>query len=379
MSQRYFAAITPGLEDVLMDELRTMRVRKLSKIHGGVEFDATGVGFMQVMHSSRYANRVALRLDSFRARDAMELFRKVKRMDWARLLTSDSDVSIDAFSKSSKLRGTGDIAQRVRDGIRASWDKRAGDPPSFKGSETNAQRIIARMEDNYCHLSLDASGELMHRRGWRLKSGSAPLRETLAAALLSLLGWKPGDALYDPMCGSGTFLLEAARFSVHLPPRNWSFPRYAFQRWASFQAERWEEMLTEQSESIEYPQEPLNLYGSDKESKVLSIAQENEKRADVEGLIQWSTLPASEILPPCETGFIIANPPYGERLDRKVEGRKGAERILIERFAKSFSGWTLGVLLPADFSVEFPGLEATSLARFRNGGKPVIFWRLKHA
>jgi len=235
MSQRYFAVITPGLEGALASELRSLPTRKRSVVEGGVGFEATGVGFYQVMHRSRLANRVYLRVDEFRARDPQELYRKAKRIDWARLLHPGQPVVVEGRSKASRIFGSGAVVARVEDGIADYWRERLDrTPPDFG----HPQRLLARLHEDRCTLSLDAAGALMHRRGWRLAPGRAPLRENCAAALLQLLGWQPGVPLIDPMCGSGTFLIEAARWAATLPPRRWS--SYAFHHWANFNPARWE-------------------------------------------------------------------------------------------------------------------------------------------
>lgn len=376
MAQRYFAAVSPGLEEPLLRELRTMRVKKLTIDEGGVEFQATSRGFYQVLHNSRIASRIYLRVDDFRARDRQELYRKSRRIDWERLLNPFQPLFIDATSRRSSLTGTGEITDVITDGITDHFEKdlKQRNVPKVTYKDPHSIRLVARLSTNRCTLSLDAAGQPMHRRGWRAAAGKAPLRENIACALLETLGWKPGLPLLDPMCGAGTFLIEAARYAQKIPPRDWK--EYPNQKWENFQSEQWEKVTS--SEELLETAKLDTLFGQDKNAGVLRKAVSNARGAQVEFDIQFERETLENILPPCEQkGFIIANPPYGHRLEREESG-KSPERLLTERFADHFEGWTLGLLLPEESWPVHPKLKIEKALSFQNGGLPVHFWILTH-
>lgn len=388
MSQRYFAVISPGLEDVLDQELRSFKVRKREVLRGGVAFDATARGLCEVLQWSRLAQRVYLRLTQFRAKSAIELYQKTRRFDWSRIVPSGCPLAFSVSIHQSRLYGTGQVSDRVFDGIRDALGPAGASPVrvDVSASTTEQQdgvvqplRILVRLEEDQCQLSLDASGGFLHRRGWRHQTGSAPLRENLAAALLVKAGWSPGMALVDPMCGSGTFLIEAARWCAGLPPRLWGWEAYAYSRWSHPSLDAWESAT---SRVFDLPCEAYvqpSLLGFDLDQNVVSIAMENAQRAGIDTTLSFGVQSVSALEePPCPSGVMIANPPYGERIARKKVKGKAPERILMERFLESWEGWTLALLVPADWTLQMEGLEAECVVRFRNGGLPVGLWVMRH-
>lgn len=383
MSQRYFASISPGLEALLLDELRHMKVRKCVSVRGGVEFEATARGFYEVMAWSRLANRVMLRLDVFRARDAMELYRKAGRIAWERVLPPGAEVVISSSAHQSRLKGSGEIADRVRDAILSTWREEWGTPPSFVPYDPalvggKRQRLFVRLEDNQCTVSIDASGAPMFRRGWRHQTGAAPLRENMAAAMLQAISWAPGTPLLDPTCGSGTFLIEAAKRQRQQPPRIWEDTDYAFHHWPNYQPARWDAVTSK--DEAEVP-DTAHLWGQDVDSGVLAVAAENARRAGVLGDVIWDEGAVSEMKPQAAAGVLVSNPPYGERLSRYTgDHQKGpVEQSLFASFLAHFAGWRMGVLLPATYQPRKQGLVFTQLLSFSNGGLDVCFWEVTHA
>jgi len=370
MSQKYFAVTTPGLEQALHDELRALRTRKRVILKGGVEFEATNKGFYQAVYHSRVANRIYLRLDSFRAKDTYELHRKSKRFAWERVLPPGCEVALEATTRRSKRKGTGEIENTVLYGIQDHFKELGETPPTRAHEFDNTPfRLLVRLEDNRCTLSIDAAGRSMHQRGWRQEIGRAPLRENVACALLNLIGWKPGVPLLDPMCGAGTFVIEAARMHKGLPPRQWS--DYAFHHWANFQSETWEKIVAETSEPVEGE---LALAGSDNNKGIIGISERNAERAEITEEVSFQLRQAQAIMPHSENpGFVVLNPPYGARLPRFSQ----TELDMFTQFIKHFPGWTMGMLMPEAAKPEFDGLHFEELTAFRNGGMPVRFWKIQ--
>ena len=372
MAQRYLAVTSPGLEPALLAELRSFKIKKPTVIEGGVEFSATTKKFYNVLRSTRIAHRLYLRVDEFRARDQIEAYNKSKRFEWERLLSTGQAVEVRGVVKSSRIGGSGAITDAVADGIRDHFIQALHSKPPTLFRQTSADgdvistKMLARCEDDRCMINMEAAGKPLHQRGWRKQAGPAPLRESVASAVLDLAGWKPGVALVDPMCGSGTFVIEAARRARRLPVRLWD--DYAATTWANFAPEVFEQAG---------PGEPLaasdvdGLFGFDIDAGVLKKAKANAARAEVGDNVRFEQTDVRALTAPegVEPGVVVCNPPYGERLSES-----GEIEALIQTISERFAGWRVGLLLPRDVSVDFSGLSLRSAAELRNGGIPVKVW-----
>ena len=399
MAQSYFAVCPPGLEAFLVAELRELGAKKVQAEHAGASFRATRAQLYGVLLGARQPNRLYLRVgEEFRARDAQELYRKVARQPWERWLRPGARLVLDATVSRSGLQGSGQVQDRVFDGIRdrmaqahlgvaraaASDDEGLSQEPWPKGQA----RVVIRLHEDRCQLSLDVAGRRLYQRGWRAQTGPAPLRETLASALLTALRWQPSLPLLDPMCGSGTILIEAARAARGLSPRAWS--SYALHDWADFDQALWDDARRAWPDQAPDPtpdQTPDHrseattwIGGMDQDPRALHIAQQNARRAHVDDLVQWSQAAVSQLAPPAaladRPGLILTNPPYGLRLPR-ARGKEAPEQQLLRTFAQErFEGWRLGMILPSDFTVEQEGLQATERGRATQGGKPMRLWEI---
>ncbi|MCB9638094.1 MAG: hypothetical protein H6728_00065 [Myxococcales bacterium] len=386
MAQTYFATTLPDLEEPLQAELRAMRCKRTRILPGGVEFEATRRGLYQALYTCRFAHRILLRLDDFRAGDLFTLHRKTERIEWSRYIPPDASIRLHIASHRSRVHSRDAIEKTV---VAAIQDALHPHPPKHLYTESEDPSteeqpfgLWVRLEEDRCTLSLDATGPLLYQRGWRQETGEAPIRESIACSLLWLLGWSPSQPLVDPVCGSGTFLIEAARIQKAQPPR---FSReYLAQRWADFDETLWKD-VTQQPISLpslwspQTPEEPAALWGFDHNAEVLSCAQRNAHIAETTEPIQWKEQAVEQLLPPTQTpGFVIANPPYGKRISRKQRSAQGVEQQLLSRFAQHFSGWQMGLLLPRSILPQHKDLQITEIARFRNGGFPVTFWKIQH-
>lgn len=377
MTQRYFATTTPGFEDQLADEIDALGGRKLEKTSGGVEFSATQRIFYRMNFELRCANRVYMRLDEFRARDFPELYRKSRRVSWERLLDEGNQVFVRGSARQSHLIHTDRIAETVGEGLREHFEKnlnRAA-PRLVDTLDPDTQLVLARLEEDRCQLSLDSSGEHLFKRGWRQHPVEAPIRETLAAALLIRTGWIPRKPLLDPFCGSGTFLVEGAWMVNKRPPGD--MRSFAFQRWANYRDSLWEDVV-EVARKRHYTLEQVQFYGFDANPEAVDAATKNVEIAGTSAATQISLGDVADLVPPCEErGMIISNPPYGERLARG-KGKRAAYQILIERFAEHFVGWRMGLVLPAEVEPGHDRLKFKEDLRFQNGGIHVRFWLARH-
>jgi putative N6-adenine-specific DNA methylase len=360
MAQTYFATINPGLEEALLAEVRGLGGKRAKVLNGGVEFDATNTVFYRCAYRLRCANRLWLRMDEFRSRDAPELFNKTRRIDWARLLPPDAPIEVRAVSHGSRLYHTGKVEETVRQAI----DESLGRDPLREGVPLH---VLARVVDDRCQLSLDASGELLFRRGWKVAVGEAPIRESIAAAVLRLVEWDPHTSLVDPFCGSGTFVVEAAaRVGGLAAGRDRDF---AFHRWKNFRPKLWKDVTNETAEGP--PKKLPELVGFDLSPAAVEAARHNAERAAVESVCRFEVRDVGQLEPVGERpGFIVTNPPWDVRIE---DPGQAAIPTLVRRFRQEFDGWKLAVVSPTRLMPD----EARVVTRFDHGSIEVCLWMMQ--
>lgn len=374
MAQTYFASIQPGLEEALLREVRRAGGNRARILHGGVEFDAARKTLYAAHLHLSTPSRIWLRVDEFRARDAPELYNKTRRYGWERLIGGEHAIEVRASSSKSRLYHTGKIKDAVADGIRDRFADdladesapRVGDVPA---KADNRLCVMARIHDDRCQLNLDASGDLLHRRGWRTEIGEAPMRETIAAAMLEMVEWNPEEGLVDPMCGSGTIAIEAALRATGRAP---GLARdFAFQRWRNFQPERYaamaEELQAEVTDAI-----PAPIVGRDRAAQVVDIAKRNAGRAGVESLVTFEKADLIDAALPDQPRWIVTNPPYGDRLSDE-----GAVDALLNQWREREEPGHLVFLWPRDRRdavKKRAGENLTPKTTFENGGIAVDLW-----
>ncbi len=364
-----FAVCQPGLEKIVADELRALGIANPKPIPGGVEFRGFLTHVYKVNLWSRTAERVLLRLREFRADSFRELHQKAARMAWEEFLLPGCEVSIRVTCRKSILMHTGGVAERIVHGI----SDRLGQPARLiSGDEedqaTQPNFLIVRLVDDRCLISLDTSGALLHFRGYRQATAKAPLRETLAAAMLLASGWTPDRSLLDPFCGSGTIPVEAALLARRIAPGRCR--RFAFFEWPQFDRAAWATLLA-QADSTALEHVPASIQGSDRDAGAIGASRSNAERAGVLNDIEFTRCAMSAIEPmglsgPSAVGYVITNPPYGQRVgDKDV-------RNLYAQFGKVLRakcpGWRVA-LLSNDVHWEYAtGLKFQPIVRFNNGG-----------
>ncbi len=364
MSQNWFATCAPGLEEILRAEIRDLGGRKAKLATGGVEFDASNKAAYNVLYNLRTAHRLYLRVDEYRARDLPELYNKARRIPWERVIDASHRVRINAYSINSRETHTDKIAESTGYAIREHFEEELKVAAPEITTEGGEQLVMVRVEENRCTISLDASGELLFRRGWREHQGEAPLRESYAAAMLYGLEWSPDEALVDPMCGAGTIAIEAATMAAGRPPG--SMREFQLQTWANFREDSWPEAPAPR-EGNPY------IYASDRDAEVVQAAKTNVEAAGVK--VHVDVHDVAELEPPAPSGLLIANAPYGVRLD---DGAMESIHALCSTFETRFAGWRMGVLAHRDVTLPVKTSKATVVADFRNGGIPVRLWRVEH-
>ncbi|WP_271179094.1 THUMP domain-containing class I SAM-dependent RNA methyltransferase [Paracoccus kondratievae] len=358
-----FLVATPGLEEPLAAEARELgfdaRIQP-----GGVTF--TG-GWPEVWRANlkiRGATRVLARIGAFRAMHPAQLDKRARRFPWADWLRPDVPVRIEATSRKSRIYHAGAIIQRIEAAIRDS----IGAPIAEDAPVT----LKVRIEDDLCTLSLDTSGESLHRRGHKQAVGKAPMRETMAAMFLRLCGFNGAEPVLDPMCGSGTFVIEAAEIAAGLAPGR--MRHFAFEQLPGFDAQLWERMRA--APAIPPAPAAIRYHGSDRDAGAIRMSRENAGRAGLESWTQFENLPISDLQrPEGPPGLVIINPPYGARIGNKGP-LFGLHAALGEVLRERFSGWRIGLVTSDAALARATGLPFYEPGPYiAHGGLKIRLWQ----
>lgn len=321
MSHSFFVPCPRGLEEALAVELREIAARPEVVRHapfavhagqtGGVAFSGVPAAAYAVNLHARIANRVLLRLAAQGYRSENDIYGLALAQRWEEHITPDQTIRVDVTAHQSPLRSLNFTALRIKDGICDRMRDKRGARPSVDTASPDA-RIFAHLTATDCTLYLDTSGDPLFKRGWRLEKGEAPLKETLAAGILRLSGWQPEQPFYDPMCGSGTFLIEAAQIALnHAPGAGRSF---AFEWLGGFQPAAWQALRDAEAAGRRKLQ-PLLIAGSDISTDMLAITHDNWARAGLPGAAPLKQVDARFVKPPFDIpGVLLMNPPYGTRI-----------------------------------------------------------------
>lgn len=337
-----FLVVAPGLESLLCDELREKGFGEAISETGGVTVRGGWPDVWRANLEIRGATRVLARIGAFHAVHLSQLDKLSRRFPWSETLRPDVPVRVEVTTKRSRIYHAGAAAQRIETAIR----EELGAPISADAE----LRVRARLEDNLCTLSIDSSGEMLHRRGHKEAVSKAPMRETLAALFLRQCGYDGSEPVLDPMCGSGTFVIEAAEIATGLAPgRSRSF---AFEQLAGFDAAAWQAMR----EACVPHSTDQHFYGSDRDAGAIRMSRENAERAGVAELTTFQELPVAELQPPeGPPGLVIINPPYGNRIGNKAQ-LQALYRTLGKSLINRFSGWRVGLI-----TTDVPLAQATRL------------------
>jgi putative N6-adenine-specific DNA methylase len=278
---------------------------------GGVEFIASPRTLYAANLQLRTASRVVARAGEFNAKTFHELERRAGKVPWEAFVSPNLGVSVRVTCRKSKLYHSDAVAERVVEAIASRVRGAAAiDDPGDEG-DAPTQLVIVRLFYDRCTISVDSSGALLHRRGYRQAVAKAPVRETLAAAALIASGWQPDAILVDPMCGSGTIPIEGAMIARRIAP---GLRRsFAFERWPGFDGATWRSVVDSARGSI-LPAAPRPIRGSDRDAGAIEAAMENATRAGVENDIEFSVRPISAVESTEESGWLVTNPPYGVRV-----------------------------------------------------------------
>ena len=363
----YFIPTAKGLAPLLEVELKDLGIENTKQIAGGVSFDGSLEQGYQVCLWSRFASRVLLKLSEFKVIDPMDLYLGCSNIPWESHFDVDKTFSIDFSGSNDEIRNTQFGALKIKDAIVDRFRKKFDERPNVEKRDADI-RFNGRLYKDKASIYLDLSGSPLHLRGYRTIAGEAPLRETLAAGIIKRSGWK-GEALLDPMCGSGTLVIEAAMMSLNIAPGTLR-EKFGFEQWKQHDAETWRTLKT--SAQV-YSKRAVNdcdarFYASDLSKDMISIARQNAQRAGVAELIEFSVQDAKKVMPPEElsTGMVISNPPYGERLG----GFSDTITLYTElghHFKEAFAGWNLSMFAMDTELLSCLGMRAGRSYKFFNG------------
>jgi putative N6-adenine-specific DNA methylase len=373
--EKLFAVSSPGLEPFTATELDRLGLLSNnvassppSLESGGVEFFGNEQAIYQANLHLRTASRVLVRLGDFHAAAFSELRRYAQRLTWHRFIHPGQNVDVRVTCHKSRLYHSSAVAREVIKAINATLSKPV---VTIKSNEDQTgelpQLIVVRLMNDHCTISIDSSGHLLHRRGYRLATAKAPLRETLAAGLLFASGWDSVSPMMDPFCGSGTIAIEAAMFALQIPPGK--SRKFAFMDWPGFQPELWSATLNPSELEPRGSRTEVKFNASDRDEGAIQIAISNAQRAGVAQYIDFSSRSVSDIQPEGK-GWLITNPPYGIRINQNKDLRN-----LYAQFGNILrskcQGWNFSIMCNDMTLLRQLQLPLDAQLSLVNGGIPV--------
>jgi putative N6-adenine-specific DNA methylase len=330
--QSFFATAPRGLEALLAGELAAFGASEVRQVPGGVAFAGDWRACYAANLRSRLASRILWRIAEFEYRNENDLYQRARDVPWQKHFDSEKTIRVAVSAQKSPLKSLDFATLRIKDAVCDRFRDETGKRPSVDRAAPDV-RVHAFLEERKGALYLDTSGEPLFKRGWRSGRSEAPLRENLAAGIVMLSGWRPGEPLLDPMCGGGTILVEAAAMARgRAPGANRNF---GFEKLSAFDLKLWNEIRRQKPDPSPIP---LQLFGSDLDPRALGDARRNLAAAGVERWVKLEQADVLERAAPAPAGVMIANPPYGERLGSKEELAAFYPR-LGDALKKRFAGW----------------------------------------
>jgi putative N6-adenine-specific DNA methylase len=370
-----FLPCAAGVEDYLAAEVQRITglpTVDVLKQRGGVALRTSWRAVMRLNLHSRLAQRVLVLLSYTEYRNEQDLYRAASEVAWEAWFTPRQSIKVKVTAQHSPLNSLNFAALKIKDAVCDRFRVKSGGVRPDVNTQWPDVRIYTHLSTDACSLYIDTSGEPLFKRGWRQDKGEAPLKETLAAAMLAASGWMDGDGdllpLYDPCCGSGTIAIEAAQMACNIAPG--SLRHFAFEKYLPFQKKDWYAIKTEaaDAELVSVAGQKATIFGSDVAHRMVDFAQRNAERAGVADVIEFRGGDALQRMPPCPTpGILLLNPPYGERIEvagvagaSHRGGREQAQMLdggeffnqLSAHWKKNYAGWSAWVLSP---DLKLPG------------------------
>lgn len=360
--EKFFATCPRGLEAVQAAELTALGATEVAPVEGGVAFSGSLSHCYAANLESRVASRVLWQVGQAGYRNENEIFEAARALAWPRHFDVRRTIRVNVSAIHSPVKSLDFVTLRVKDAVCDAFREARGSRPDVDTARPDV-RIHVFLTRDQATFYLDTSGDPLFKRGWRARTGDAPLRENLAAGILRLTQWAAPTPLYDPMCGSGTFLIEAAMMALDAAPG--AGRAFAFERLENFEAAQWR-TLGEKARARRKPVIALPIHGSDKSGTVLGLARANLEAAGLGQAIELKQMDILDGAAPAGSGILVANPPYGERQADKNELADFYPKlgdVLKQRYA----GWT-AYLLTADLQLaKLVGLKASRRTPLYNG------------
>ena len=334
MMNQYFATCPRGLEALLANEIKVAGAKDIKPTDGGVAF----VGELSVCYAanlqSRIATRILMQVGQGRYATEDDLYQAAYKINWPNWFDVKHDFMVKVTGVKCPLKSLEFATLRIKDAVCDKF-RQVVDSRPYIDTKTPSVRIHAYLTADAYVYYVDTSGDALYMRGNRKASIEAPLRENLAAGILQLSGWQAGTALLDPMCGSGTFLLEAAMMALNIAPglnRN-----FGFEKLKNYESDTWKKVKNAALKQVE-PATFQKLYGSDSDLRAVRIAKQNLEAAGLLDVVQLSQVNITEVMPPSDSGVLVANPPYGVRIGEDEELALLYPKMG-EALKRKFAGW----------------------------------------
>ena len=349
-----------GLEPVLAKELTQLGAKDVKIGRRMVSF----TGDKEMMYRANFQLHTAIRIlkpiRHFKAKSADDVYEEIKNIDWIQFLDTDKTFSVDAVVFSEEFRHSKFVSYKVKDAIVDQFREKTGKRPNISVANPDI-RLNIHVAEDLCTLSLDSSGESLHRRGYRQESVEAPLNEVLAAGMIMMSGWQGDTDFIDPMCGSGTLLIEAALIARNMAPGLFR-KEYAFEKWPDFDADLFDEIYNDESLEREFNHK---IYGYDIDMKAVNTALMNVKAAGLSDIISVEQRDFKDFTQPQNKSIIITNPPYGERIS--TPDLLGTYKMIGERLKHQFTGNDAWVLSYREECFDQIGLKPSIKIPLYNG------------
>ena len=368
MKNKFFDIIATtqfGLEEVLATELKELGAENIKISTRAVEF----TGDKRLLYAAniwcRTAIRVLVPFASFYVRDEEDLYRKVSRIQWQDYLAVDQSFAINAVVSKSTFQHSLFLSQLTKDAIVDQFRHKTGRRPDVNVTQPDV-RLNLHMHENQLTLALDASGDSLHRRGYRQQTNVAPLNEVLAAGLILLSNWDRKSPFIDPMCGSGTLLIEAAMLAYNIAPGLYRQNNFGFTHWPDFDQNIYEQVITE-AQAKRLPEADLEIIGSDIDRDYIDAARANITQAQLEDEIRVRVRDMREAKGVGETGVVMLNPPYGERLGVEEKSINDLYKAIGDTLKTNFSGYDAFVFTGNLEAAKHIGLRSSRRIPLYNG------------
>ncbi|MGK7953271.1 MAG: class I SAM-dependent RNA methyltransferase [Xenococcaceae cyanobacterium] len=362
----YFATVARGLEAIAAEELEELGAKNIRPDFTGVHFQGDRALLYRVNLWARTIFRVLVPIAEVKSYNAQQLYRSVQKLDWTGYLQPNMSIAVNCTGKNNNLNHTHFTALQIKNAIVDRQRDEYGERSDIDVEHPDLL-INAHIHKNRCTLSLDSSGSSLHRRRYRPAMGIAPLKETLAAALIVMSEWTPDLPFFDPLCGSGTLPIESALKALNIAPGLYR-QKFGFETWLDFDKSLWQAIRTE-AEAAKLTQLSVPIIGSDRDLDIIEQARTNAENCGLETQVRFYHQELAQVEAPADKGVIICNPPYGQRIGN-IEELVSLYKLLGDIFKQRFTGWTAYVLTGNKELSKKIGLRTSRRLPVYNGSLP---------